>query len=195
MNFNARCDIMNRRLLVIGAFFTILTTISLVYVSAPTLRPPPVQPLSQYGVVRLQQSFHFAAGATSFFVYVNSSLGPIYLEQLQLAFDTPQSNPVTLQGVDVDGTPGNGPPCTGTVVSASGTYGDVMPKCQTSAKVTDPVGNLALAAAAGDSTRPGFALTNSIDFTLVSAGFSGTIYVIATVAAPSKAVVTLNIST
>lgn len=145
-----------------------------------------IQPLSQYGVVRFQTTA-VGNGAT-LNIYLNSSVGPIYLEQLQIDLGSQQSHDIVGIGVTLGGLNGR-PTCSGTtIISAGGLYGDFLQACGiTSAEIKDPVGNMAVAAAGGTSYAVSMQpVANE------ASPISGQVTIIATLCVPVTAKVTMT---
>ena len=144
-----------------------------------------IQPLNKYGVVRFQTTV-VANGAT-LNIYLNSSVGPIYLEQLQIDLGSQQSHDILAAGITIGGLNGK-IPCTGTIITAPYLYGDFLPTCPTSAGIpVDPAGNPAFAAAAGTSMAVSMQpIANE------ASPISGQVTIIATLCVPVTAKVTLT---
>ena len=106
-----------------------------------------IQPLSQYGVVRIQTIALYSGGRL--YVGINSTVGPIYLEQLQIVLNSHQSQDIVAAGVTIGGL--NGPACSGVIIPAGQLYGAFDFGTCSKTALTDPAGNLAIAAAAGTS--------------------------------------------
>lgn len=143
-----------------------------------------IQPLSQYGIVRIQTTA-VGTGAT-INIELNSTAGPIYLEQVQIDLSSQQSHDIVAAGVTIGGLNGR-PTCSGTIIPTGQLYGDFLPTCPSTAKITDPAGNLAIAAAAGTS--------NALSMQPVAneaSPISGQLIVIATLCVPVTAKVTLT---
>jgi hypothetical protein len=150
-----------------------------------TFRPnsSQIQPLSQYGVVRIQTTALYTGGTLN--IKLNSTVGPIYLEQLQIFLSSQQSQAISAAGVTIGGL--SGPACSGTIIPAGQLYGEFLPTCPSTAKITDPAGNLAIAAAEGTS--------NGLSMQPVANDVStigGQVIVIATLCVPMTAKVTLT---
>ena len=159
---------------------TEIDTVTVVYQANTTQ----IQALSDYGIARLQTT---ASGSGSTInVLLNSTVGPIYLEQLQFVVNQQQSKNITAAWIIIGGLEGR-PTCSGTVLLAGQSYGDFLPTCPSSAKIIDPAGNLAIAANAGTS--------NALSLQPVAnAGVqvNGQLTIIATLCVPVTANVTLT---
>jgi hypothetical protein len=142
-----------------------------------------IQALSHYGVVRLQTT---ASGiGNTINIALNSTVGPIYLEQLQVILSSQQSYDIVAASVTIGGL--NGPTCSGTIIPKGQLYGDFLPTCPSTAKITDPAGNLAIAANAGTS--------NALSMQPVAnegSEVTGQVVIIALICAPITADVTLT---
>lgn len=145
-----------------------------------------IQPLSQYGVVRIQTTA-INLGRT-LYVDLNSSVGPIYLEQLQIILRSPQSQDIVAAGITLAGL--SGPTCTGTIIKAGQLYGAFdFSTCTSPLEITDPAGSLAIAASAGTS--------NALSMQPIAneaSPINGPVIVIATLCVPITATVTLTAS-
>jgi len=158
------------------------TTVSTVTIMANSSN---IQPLSQYGVIRIQTTA-LNSGAT-LNIKLNSTVGPIYLEQLQIELNSQQTHDIVAVGVTIAGLNGQ-LACSGTIISAGQLYGDFLPTCtKVGQEITDPVGNLAIAAAAGTSSALSMQpVANE------ASPITGQVIVIATLCAPITANVTLT---
>lgn len=164
------------------------------------------QPLSSYGVARVFTSKTFGNTTLQFTININGTLGPIYIEQVQVKLlPSPGTNPssiiLTLVKWLADGVEqGQGTPIS--IGGAAGCcWGEIIPNLPTSDLVIDPVDNPAVAAT-------GNVVPVSAQFVLRFSGpvcptqlcpptFSGQITVLATVSAPMPAqgsTVTVTIS-
>ena len=120
------------------------------------------------------------------YVDLNSTVGPIYLEQLQIVLRSPQSQDIVAAGVTLAGL--SGPTCSGTIIKAGQLYGAFnFSTCTSPAELTDPVGNLAIAAAAGTSNA--FSMQPIAN---AASSIYGQVIVIATLCVPITATVTLT---
>ena len=142
-----------------------------------------IQALNHYGVVRLQTT---ASGiGNTINIALNSTVGPIYVEQLQVILSSQQSSDIVAASFTIGGL--NGPTCSGTIIPKGQLYGDFLPTCPSTAKITDPAGNLAIAANAGTS--------NALSMQPVAndaSEVSGQVVIIALICAPITADVTLT---
>jgi hypothetical protein len=144
-----------------------------------------IQQLSQYGVIRIQTTA-LNNGAT-LNINLNSTVGPIYLEQLQIVLSSQQSHDIVADGITIGGL-NAGPACSGTFITTGQLYGDFLPTCPQTAEITDPAGNPSIAAAAGTSN----ALSMQPVANEASSSISGQVFVIATLCVPITAKVTLT---
>ena len=143
-----------------------------------------IQPLSQYGVVRIQTTA-LNTGRT-LYVDLNSTVGPIYLEQLQIVLRSPQSQDIVAAGVTLAGL--SGPTCSGTIIKAGQLYGAFdFSTCTNPAELTDPAGNLAIAASPGTSNA-----LSMQPIANAASPINGPVIVIATLCVPITATVTLT---
>jgi hypothetical protein len=143
-----------------------------------------IQPLSQYGVVRVQTTA--INSGTTLNIDLNSTVGPLYLEELQIDLNSQQSHDIVAAGVTIGGLNGQ-LACSGTIIPAGQLYGDYLPTCPSAIQIKDPAGNPAIAAAAGTST------TLSMQPVANEASpFTGQVIVIATLCVPITANVTLT---
>ncbi|MGD0177049.1 MAG: hypothetical protein ABSC50_09530 [Candidatus Bathyarchaeia archaeon] len=143
-----------------------------------------VQPLSQYGVVRIQTTA-LNTGRT-LYVQLNSTVGPIYLEQLQIVLRSPQSQDIVAAGVTLGGL--SGPTCSGTIIKAGQLYGAFdFSTCTNPLEITDPAGNLAIAASAGTSNA-----LSMQPIANAASSINGQVIVTATLCVPITATVTLT---
>jgi hypothetical protein len=158
------------------------TTVSTVTIMANSSN---IQPLSQYGVIRIQTTA-INSGAT-LNIKLNSTVGPIYLEQLQIELNSQQTHDIVAVGVTIAGLNGQ-LACSGTIIAAGQLYGDFLPTCtKVGQEITDPAGNLAIAAAAGTSSALSMQpVANE------ASPITGQVIVIATLCAPITANVTLT---
>jgi len=157
---------------------TVTTTITVMANSSE------IQPLSQYGVVRIQTNA-INIGHT-LYVNLNSTVGPIYLEQLQIILRSPQSQDIVAAGVTLEGL--SGPTCSGTIIKAGQLYGAFnFSACTSPAELTDPAGNLAIAASAGTSNA-----LSMQPIANAASPINGPVIVIATLCVPLTATVTLT---
>ena len=142
-----------------------------------------IQPLSQYGVVRIQTTALNTGGTLN--IKLNSTVGPIYLEQLQIFLSSQQSQAISAAGVTIGGL--SGPACSGTIISAGQLYGELNFTMCPKTSLRDPAGNLAIAAAAGTSNAPSMQpVANEASI------INGQVIVIATVCVPLTGKVTLT---
>ena len=161
---------------------TEIDTVTVVYQANTTQ----IQALSDYGIARLQTT---ASGSGSTInVLLNSTVGPIYLEQLQFVVNQQQTKNITAEWIIIGGLNGR-PTCSGTIIIAGQPYGygDFLPTCPSSAKIIDPAGNLAIAANAGTS--------NALSMQPVAnegVQVNGQLIIIATLCVPITANVTLT---
>jgi hypothetical protein len=142
-----------------------------------------IQALSDYGVVRLQTTVGGMGSTIN--VALNSTVGPIYLEQLQLSLSSTQTYDVVAASVTIGGL--NGPTCSGTIIPKGQLYGDFLPTCPSTAKITDPAGNLAIAASAGTSN-----MLSMQPVANEASEVTGQVVIIALICAPITADVTLT---
>jgi len=123
-------------------------------------------------------------------IYLNSSVGPIYLEQLQIDLGSQQSHDIVGVGVTIGGLNGK-ITCTNTIIGTGDLYGDFLQACGlTSADnvIMDPVGNWAVAAAGGTSLAVSMQpIANELTSTI-----TGQVTIIATLCVPLTAKVTMT---
>lgn len=155
----------------------------------------PVVPFSTaFGVARVVIS---KTAGTSWSVSINSSLGPVYVEQLQvIGIVIPQSltfNSLALNGVSITpvATIGNGNYCNSgycdviSLLPPSNWVPSTGQQGGAAMRVVDPLGNQALVAAGGSHTAQSVSFSFSIVVPL-------SVTVIATVVAPAKAIVSIS---
>jgi len=154
-----------------------------------------IQKLTQYGVTRLYGSAD-ATGKNTVFVSLQTSAGPIYVEQVQLDFTLIQSSNIVAQNVEFNGF-NSAVLCSGTLI-ASGTLtvGEFLPACPKSALVIDPVGNSAFVAYANPYVSTlGTVYNISFAASIASGTISGSFLATVTICAPASANIALTVST
>jgi hypothetical protein len=142
-----------------------------------------IQALRDYGVVRLENAVSGMGSTIN--VALNSTVGPIYLEQLQISLSSQQTNDIVAASVTIGGF--NGPTCSGTIIPKGQLYGEFLPTLCPNTAITDPAGNPAIAASAGTS--------NAVSMQPVAneaSEVTGQVVIIALICAPISADVTLT---
>ncbi len=185
------------RILVAAVILVGLASVSLRYVFAP---PPPSSgrplPLTQYGVVRVYASTPFTG--TVKIKITSQGSNPFFIERLTLFLSNPADFDILLDSVNVDGTgtiqiSGFSASPNVVVVPARSTVGDVVTAIPTFLSflvVADPMRNEAIVVTGGD----GNGLVVGIRFISGGYGAGTTMSAIATVVAPTNAVVTMTMS-
>jgi len=153
-----------------------------------------IQKLTAYGLTRLYGSSD-ATGKNTIFVSLQTTAGPIYVEQVMLGLTLTQTSNIIAQNVEFNGFNG-AVICSGTIIpSGTVTLGQFLPTCPKSAMVVDPVGNSAIAAFSNPyATTLGSVYSVSFAASISSGTITGSVLAVVTVCAPASANIVLTVN-
>lgn len=178
--------------LVVGVVFLVVLTLRFVVAQMPPSVTPTL--MSSYGIATVYGSGTLNGGSTNIQIFSNVS-GPIFVEKLLVVLPTPLQSDIILDRLSVGSVyaysfSSYGAPRV-VVVPTGETIGDAVSSLPTTLSiliVKDPIGNSAVFASGGATNG----LTFSIRLSTPLVG--GEVNVLALVAAPATATVTLSIS-